>query len=48
MIATAPQADDEDDEWANEDDAVIDQLWLYEHEPFSMISIKDSHIYLLG
>jgi hypothetical protein len=37
---------DEDDEWANDDDAAAaDQLSLYESEPYSqMLSIKDSPI----
>lgn len=35
---------DEDDEWLNDDDTVVDQLWLYEHEPHSQISVKDSPI----
>lgn len=36
---------DEDDEWLNEDDATVaDQLWLYEHEPYAQISVKDSPI----
>ena len=29
---------DEDDEWSSDDTALIaDQLWLYEHEPYSKI-----------
>jgi hypothetical protein len=36
---------DEDDEWSKDDDATAtDQLWLYEHEPYSQMSIKDSPI----
>jgi hypothetical protein len=36
---------DEDDEWSKDDDAIAtDQLWLYEHEPYSQMSIKDSPI----
>jgi hypothetical protein len=35
---------DEDDEWATDDTAVADQLKLYELEPHSKLSIKDSPI----
>ena len=42
--ATAVPAD-EDDEWANDDDAAVtDQLWLYQQEPHSTMTVKDSPI----
>lgn len=42
--STAPMLD-EDDEWTNDDDnPPADQLWMYEHEPYAQISVKDSPI----
>jgi hypothetical protein len=47
--STTPM-DDEDDEWTKDDNnAVFDQLWIYESEPHAKISAKDSPIsYWIG
>jgi hypothetical protein len=39
---TATTLMDEDDEWSSDDDVTVDQLWLYENEPYPQISVKDS------
>lgn len=40
--ATASTLMDEEDEWSSDDDVTVDQLWLYENEPYPQISVKDS------
>jgi hypothetical protein len=41
---TIDTLNDEDDEWSSDDDKTVDQLRLYEVEPYPQISMKDSPI----